>query len=99
MLLRGANSRQEAVLGDVLVLACWLVLVHLGAVLAPSVQTLLVLLLLTRASRYALTVRLGKTEAGHAWGLLGKVKRLLLAEVGEEAHLSGQAESSPLPKH
>lgn len=72
-------------------------LVHLGAVLTPSVQTLLVLLL-TGASRDALAIRLGEAEAGQTGGLLGEVKGLLLAKVGEETHWSGQAEPASLPK-
>lgn len=72
-------------------------LVHLGAELAPPVQTLLVLLL-AGASRDALTIGLGETQAWQAWGLLGKVKGLLLAEVIEEAHRTGQAEPPSLSK-
>lgn len=77
---------------DVLVLTCWF-----RAVLAPPVKTLLVFLL-TRASRDALAIRLGETKAGQARGLLGKVEGLLLAEMGEEAHGSGKAESASLPE-
>lgn len=68
-------------------------LLHLGAVRASPVQTLLVLLL-ARASGDALSVRLGQVVA---WGLLGKVKRLLLAEVRQD--VIGEAELSSLSKH
>lgn len=72
-------------------------LVHFRAELAPSVQTFLILLL-ARASWDTLAIRLGEMEAGKAWGLLGKVEGLFLAEVIEETHRRGQAEPPSWPK-
>lgn len=74
-----------------------MVLVDIRAVLAPPVQALLLILVLTGAPRDALPVRLGEVQAGpRPPGLLGEVKGLFLAVTGQEAQRGRQAEA-PLP--